>query len=107
MSLKTVLAISELAQAAAHMIGVTGPVQFTICRPPSDADLEQMADQYIDDDDDRWDDDDGWCGDCGDCEDCWDNQMSDCGMMADGFCSKAGSEYCDWDCRMSEILEEL
>ena len=32
MSLKTVLAVGELVQAAAHINGVTGPVEFTVCR---------------------------------------------------------------------------
>lgn len=32
MSLKTVLAVGELVQAAAHIQGVTGPVEFTVCR---------------------------------------------------------------------------
>lgn len=49
------------------------------------------------------DDDNGWCGDCGDCEHCWDEQMDNCGMLADGSCNFAGTEYCDWDCRMSEL----
>lgn len=30
MSLKTVLAVGELVQAAAHIQGVTGPVEFTV-----------------------------------------------------------------------------
>lgn len=30
MSLKTVLAVGELVQAASHAHGVTGPVQFTV-----------------------------------------------------------------------------
>ena len=53
MSLKTVLAVGELVQAASHAHGVTGPVQFAICRPPTDADLDRMADLY---------EDASWCG---------------------------------------------
>jgi len=35
--------------------------------------------------------------DCdGDYEDTEDD--FDCGMMPDGYCSKAGSEECDWQC---------
>lgn len=60
----------------------------------------------LDEDDYFADDDGGWCGDCGDCEYCWDEQMADCGMQADGGCNLAGTEYCDWDCRMRE-LEDL
>lgn len=30
MSLKTVLAVGELVQAAAHINGITGPVEFTV-----------------------------------------------------------------------------
>lgn len=33
MDIKTYLAIGELAQAAAHLHGLTGPVEFTVCRP--------------------------------------------------------------------------
>ena len=28
-----------------------------------------------------------------------DDEYDDCGLMAGGQCSKAGSEECDWDCR--------
>lgn len=32
----------------------------------------------------------------------WDEQLEedffDCGMMPDGYCTKAGSEECVWDC---------
>lgn len=28
----------------------------------------------------------------------------DCGLMRDGTCSMAGSEYCDWDCPFSRNL---
>jgi len=61
--------------------------------------------QLILDEDDYYDDDDHWCGDCGECEDCWDEQMQNCGMMADGYCNLGGTEYCDWDCRMRELDE--
>ena len=33
MNIKTYLAVGELAQAAAHYHGLTGPVQFTVCEP--------------------------------------------------------------------------
>lgn len=33
MNAKTYLAVGELAQAAAHQHGLTGPVEFTVCRP--------------------------------------------------------------------------
>ncbi len=34
---RTILAVGELVQAAAHAHGITGPVQYTVCRsePPS------------------------------------------------------------------------
>ena len=28
----------------------------------------------------------------------------DCGMTSDGYCTKAGSEECDWDCPYSGEL---
>lgn len=28
-------------------------------------------------------------------EDLW---MDECGMMPDGYCMLAGTEWCDWDC---------
>lgn len=31
--IETVIAVGELAQAAAHLHGVVGPVEFTVCRP--------------------------------------------------------------------------
>lgn len=36
LTLETYLAVGELAQAAAHYYGLTGPVQFTVCRPRSE-----------------------------------------------------------------------
>jgi hypothetical protein len=27
-----------------------------------------------------------------------DEDFFDCGMMPDGQCSQAGTEWCDWDC---------
>lgn len=35
MTLKTYLAVGELVQAAAHQMGVVGPVQFTVIQPRS------------------------------------------------------------------------
>ena len=49
----------------------------------------KFADSYDDDydnfDEDFFEDDD-------------DEELFDCGMMADGGCSKAGTEECDWEC---------
>lgn len=86
---KTYLAVGELVQAAAHLHGLTGPIQFTV----------------QDDDDDRYDDfyDDDNCGDCGECYDCFEENMQNCGMMPDGGCMLAGTEYCDWDCKLQDL----
>lgn len=46
------------------------------------------ADHFYDDDPD-FDDED---------EEGWD----ECGMMPDGYCTMAGSEWCDWDCPRSK-----
>ena len=27
--------------------------------------------------------------------------LSECGMMADSYCTLAGTEHCDWDCPFS------
>lgn len=35
---------------------------------------------------------------CGPDDDDPDDDWFDCGMMPDGYCSKAGSEECDWEC---------
>jgi len=49
-------------------------------------------------------------GDEDDADDMYDNEEWDdplaeaemnCGLMRDGYCSMAGSEYCDWDCPFS------
>lgn len=51
MSLKTVLAVGELVQAAAHLNGVTGPVEFTVCRPVDhEAVAEYLGDTEVFDD---------------------------------------------------------
>ncbi len=34
-----------------------------------------------------------------------DENMDDCGMMPDGQCLLAGSEWCDWDCPHSRALD--
>lgn len=65
-----------------------------------------MPNEPYDDERDFDYEDEHWCGDCGDCEDCWDEQMQNCGMQSDGGCLLAGSEYCDWDCRMRELDDE-
>lgn len=36
----TYMAVAELVQAAAHRHGLTGPVQFTVCRPVALSDSE-------------------------------------------------------------------
>lgn len=41
-------------------------------------------------------DDHGWDDDEYDPDD--DDCMDECGMMPDGQCVLAGSEWCDWDC---------
>lgn len=40
-------------------------------------------DHFYDDEGYDPDEDDGW---------------DECGMTSDGFCTLAGSEWCDWDC---------
>jgi hypothetical protein len=44
--------------------------------------------------------DDGMCSDCDEpIEQCGCTFLAfQCGMMANGQCTKAGSEECDWDC---------
>lgn len=39
-------------------------------------------------------------------EDAYEEQLSNCGMMADGYCMYAGSEHCDWDCAISAMEDE-
>ncbi len=34
-------------------------------------------------------------------EDAYEALMQECGMRADGYCGKAGSEECDWECPFS------
>lgn len=36
--------------------------------------------------------------------DALDMLMDECGMMRDGTCTMAGTEYCDWDCPFSDEL---
>lgn len=38
---------------------------------------------------------------CGPDDDDTDDWMDDCGMMPDGTCMNAGTEWCDWDCPRS------
>jgi len=40
---------------------------------------------------------DGIGDDADDCDDETDNEM-DCGLLANGQCLLAGTEWCDWDC---------
>lgn len=63
-----------------------------------------MPEFYNDEQD--FDDDDDNCGDCGQCEDCMENELAECGMQPDGGCDLAGTEYCDFDCKLREIWEE-
>lgn len=69
-----------------------------------------MSDEFYGFDNDDFGDpedyDGDWCGDCGDCEDCWDEQLQECGMQPDGGCNLAGTEYCDFDCRIRDLDEE-
>ncbi len=51
----------------------------------TDKPTEPEPDYGDDYDEDYWDEDD--------------NDWDQCGMMNDGQCSMAGSEWCDWDCR--------
>lgn len=30
----------------------------------------------------------------------FDQELSECGMTGDGFCTLAGTEHCDWDCHV-------
>jgi hypothetical protein len=62
-------------------------------------------DDYDADDWERDDAEDEW--ERADAEDEWERAMSECGMMADGYCSAAGSEYCDWDCPFSRETESV
>ena len=39
------------------------------------------------------DDDEDW-GE----EDALDDLAQECGLLEDGFCTLAGTEYCDWEC---------
>ena len=54
------------------------------CRQCGFPDPEAVADYHCGPDEDEDEDPDAW--------------MDDCGMMPDGYCSKAGSEECDWEC---------
>ena len=40
--------------------------------------------------------DDDPCDDLPDDDDDWD--LMNCGMMPDGQCTQAGTEFCDWEC---------
>lgn len=33
-----------------------------------------------------------------------DDGLDECGMMADGQCALAGSEWCDWDCPRNKTI---
>ena len=47
----TRLAVAELVQAAAHAYGLTGPIQYTVCRPVDhDALAEYLGDTEAFDD---------------------------------------------------------
>lgn len=53
------------------------------CRECGYPDAGAVAEYHCGPDDDDDPEDDDWF---------------DCGLMPDGYCSKAGSEECDWDC---------
>lgn len=55
------------------------------CRQCGFPDPEAVADYHCGPDDDEQDDPDAW--------------MDECGMMPDGTCMLAGSEWCDWECK--------
>jgi hypothetical protein len=40
----------------------------------------------------------GACSDPDDLDDADRDEYADCGLMADGQCTKVGSEECDWEC---------
>lgn len=55
--------------------------------------------EYSDDDDFDYD---------YDADDDFDDQLANCGMTPDGLCMLAGSEYCDWECRIAwDEVDEL
>jgi hypothetical protein len=56
----------------------------------------QETKQYMDLNYDPTDDDDGYTDD-----DAIEHLMGECGKDPDGYCSMAGTEYCDWDCPFS------
>ncbi len=65
--------------------------------------IHDDASDYIFDDDNEYDDETCEHGDLPDqCALC----SFDCGLMADGQCSMAGTEDCDWECpwRDSELF---
>lgn len=45
-AMRTVFAVGEIAQVAAHLYGVVGPVEFTVCRP-RDYDWCGLEDDYL------------------------------------------------------------
>lgn len=53
-----------------------------------------MGEKLTGPDEHGWDDDDHG-------EDEEDEGWDECGMMPDGLCTLAGSEWCDWDCPRS------
>lgn len=57
------------------------------CRQCGFPDPEAVAEYHCG----PWDGDDDWCEDDDDC-------LDDCGLMPDGQCVLAGTEFCDWEC---------
>lgn len=54
-----------------------------------------------------WAEIDDWCEANG-IEDSFDHAAGNCGMMPDGQCGHAGSEYCEFECPfMAEQYEKL
>ena len=39
-------------------------------------------------------------------DDAYEDAMSNCGMLMDGTCMLAGTEFCDWECAISAMEEE-
>lgn len=44
--------------------------------------------------------------DPGDEEDEYDESFDECGMTPDGSCSLAGTEFCDFDCKIRQAMED-
>lgn len=58
---------------------------------PDGKKVKSITHKIVEDDDDVFDYEQ-------DDEDNFDKALSECGVMSDGLCSMAGSEFCDWEC---------